>query len=128
EPKIVGAGRFGLQAAVAVAVVFGFWLTQVVVPSLSTHFSFKPLIDSYAKYAKNGERFGRYHIEGKGTSFYSGLTMVDLANQDAVVGFLRSPARVFALVAADELAALDAALKIAKVPYYSVDASSSRFL
>src|SRR6185503_7348533 len=38
EPKIVGAGRFGLQAAVAVAVVFGFWLTQVVVPSLSTHF------------------------------------------------------------------------------------------
>jgi hypothetical protein len=32
------------------------------------------------------------------------------------------------LVAADELAALDAALKQAHVPYYAVDASSSRFL
>lgn len=128
EPKIVGAGRYGLQAAVAVAVVFGFWLTQVVVPSLSTHFSFKPIIDSYAKYAKNGERFGRYRIEGKGTSFYSGLTMIDLATQDAVLGFLRSPGRVFALVAADELASLDAALKSAQVSYYAIDASSSRFL
>jgi hypothetical protein len=128
EPKIVAAGRYGLQASVVAAVVFGFWLTQVVVPSLSTHFSFKPIIDSYGKYAKHGERFGRYRIEGKGTAFYSGLTMVDLANQDAVLGFLRSPDRVFALVAADELPALDSALKSAKVPYFAVDASSSRFL
>ncbi|MBC8132737.1 MAG: glycosyltransferase family 39 protein [Deltaproteobacteria bacterium] len=128
EPKIVEAGRFGLQIAVGAAVVFGFWLTQVVVPSLSTHLSFKPMIETYAKYAKRGEKFGRYRIEGKGTAFYSGLTMIDLPSQEGVVTFLRAPDRVFALVSAEELAALDAALKTAQVPYYAVDASSSRFL
>lgn len=128
EVRLVQAGRFGLQLAVGAAVVFAFWMTQVMVPSLSTHFSFKPVIDSYARYARNGERFGRYRIEGKGTSFYSGLSLVDLANQEAVLGFLRSPDRVFTLVNADELPSLDAALKSANVPYYAVDASSSRFL
>ena len=128
EPKIVEAGRYGLQIAVGAAVVFGFWLTQVVVPSLSTHLSFKPMLETYARYAKHGEKFGRYRIEGKGTSFYGGLTMVDLPSQDSVLTFLRAPDRVFALVSADELAPLDAALKTAQVAYYAVDASSSRFL
>jgi Dolichyl-phosphate-mannose-protein mannosyltransferase len=128
EPRIVAVGRFGLQIAVGAAVVFGFWLTQVVVPRLSTHFSFKPIIETYAKYAKHGEKFGRYRIEGKGTAFYSSLTMIDLQSQDAVVAFLRSPGRVFALVSADELASLDAALKTAGVEYHAVDAASSRFL
>jgi hypothetical protein len=54
--------------------------------------------------------------------------MVDLPSQDRVVQFLRDPARVFAMVPADELAALDAAFKQGHVPYYVVDASSSRFL
>ncbi|MES1206405.1 MAG: glycosyltransferase family 39 protein [Pseudomonadota bacterium] len=128
EPKIVEAGRFGLQVAVGAAVVFGFWLTQVVVPTLSTHFSFKPMIETFSKYAKRGEKFGRYRIEGKGTAFYSGLTMIELGTQDGVIGFLRAPERVFALVSADELASLDAALKTAGIAYYAVDASSSRFL
>jgi hypothetical protein len=128
ERKIVEVGRFGLQIAVGAAIVFGFWLTQIVVPSLSTHFSFKPVIESYAKYAKQGEKFGRYRIEGKGTSFYSGLTMIELPSQDSVVAFLRSPQRVFALVSAEELAPLDAALKTGQVQYYAVDAASSRFL
>lgn len=128
EPWIVDAGRYGLQIAVAAAVLFGFWLTQVVVPSLSTHLSFKPMIETYGRYAKRGEKFGRYRIDGKGTSFYSSLTMLELASQDAVLTFLRSPERVFALVSADELAPLDAAFKTAGLGYFAVDASSSRFL
>jgi len=128
EPKIVEAGRYGLQLSVAAAVIFGFWLTQVMVPALSTHLSFKPMIETYARYAKHGEKFGRYRIEGKGTSFYSGLTMIDLPSQDAVTAFLRGPDRVFTLVSADELAAVDSALKTAGLPYFAIDASSSRFL
>ena len=42
--------------------------------------------------------------------------------------FLRDPARVFAMVPTDELAALDVAFKQGHVSYYVVDASSSRFL
>jgi hypothetical protein len=123
-----GAGRYGLQAAVACALCFAFFLAQRIVPALSTHLSFKPVLESYAKFARPGEKIGRYHVEGRGSSFYNKEEITDLPTQDRVVAFLRDPERVFALVAADELAALDAAFKQAGVPYYAVDASSSRFL
>jgi hypothetical protein len=128
DHRFVQLGRFGLQGAVAVALVFTFWLLHVVVPHLSQHFSFKPVMESFRTYARNGEKFGRYRVEGKGTSFYTRTAMIDLGSQDGVVRFLRGPERVFALVSADELAGLDAALKSAQVPYFAVDASSSRFL
>jgi dolichyl-phosphate-mannose-protein mannosyltransferase len=121
-------GRFGLQTAVVCAMAFAFYLSQVIVPHLSTHLSFKPVLQSYAKFARNGEKIGRYRVESRGSSFYNTDTIVDLTTQDRLVAFLRDPDRVFALVAADELAALDAAFKQAAVPYYVVDGSSSRFL
>ena len=91
---------------------FAFFLTQYLVPALSTHFSFKPVLESYAKFAKNGEKIGRYRVEGHGSGFYgTGHTMVDLPSQAKLVDFLRDPERVFALVSADDLAALDNAFK-----------------
>ncbi len=121
-------GRFGLQIAIGCAIVFAFYLAQYLVPRLSTHLSFKPVLESYGKFARAGEKIGRYRVEGHGSNFYSQQTMVDLPTQARVVDFLRDSQRVFAMVAADELAALDAACKQANVPYYIVDASSSRFL
>jgi hypothetical protein len=122
------SGRYGLQGALACAIFFAFYLSQAVVPALSTHLSFKPVLESYARFAKHGEKIGRYRVEGHGSTFYSKENLVDLPNQDRVVAFLRDPQRVFALVAASELAPLDSAFKQAQVPYYVVDASSSRFL
>jgi hypothetical protein len=128
EQKGLLAGRYGLQVAVGATVLFGFWLTQGLIPRLSTHLSFKPAIESYAKYARHGEKFGRYRIEGKGTAFYSGLSMIELPTQDRVVAFLKDSSRVFVLASAEELAPLDAAMKTARVPYFAVSAASSRFL
>ena len=108
--------------------LFAFYLAQGLVPRLSTHLSFKPVLESYAKFAHEGEKIGKYRIEGHGSTFYSKQTMVELPSQDRVVQFLRDPARVFAMVPTDELAALDAAFKQARVAYFVVDASSSRFL
>jgi dolichyl-phosphate-mannose-protein mannosyltransferase len=124
----LAAGRYGLQIAVACAVVFALFLAQFLVPRLSTHLSFKPVLESYTKFAQGGEKIGKYRIEGHGSTFYSKQTMVELPSQDRVVQFLRDPARVFAMVPTDELAALDAAFKQAHVGYHVVDASSSRFL
>jgi len=124
----VYAGRFGLQIAVACAVAFAFYLTQDLVPRLSTHLSFKPVLESYAKFAHEGDKIGKYRIEGHGSSFYNKQTMTELPSQDRVVAFLRDPQRVFAMVPTDELAALDVAFKQSQVPYYVVDASSSKFL
>jgi hypothetical protein len=128
EPIIVAAGRWGLQAAVGLAVLFAFYVAQVLVPRLSTHFSFKPVLESYAKYAKAGEKIGKYHVEGHGAGFYGREKMVEIPAQDKLVDFLRDNQRVFALVSADDLAAIDNAMKSAKVEYSVVDAESTRFL
>jgi hypothetical protein len=128
EPLIIAAGRWGLQAAVGCAVFFSFVMAQYLLPALSTHFSFKPVLESYSKFAKSGEKIGKYHVEGHGAGFYGREKMVDIPSQDQLVQFLRDGNRVFALVSADDLAALDAAFKLASVGYFVVDASSSRFL
>jgi hypothetical protein len=99
-----------------------------LVPTLSKHLSFKPLLESYKRFAAHGERIGRYKVEAQGAGFYSKREMVDLPSLDRVADFLRSPDRVFVLVAANETGPLDANLKTARVNYFVVDASSSRFL
>jgi hypothetical protein len=128
ERVVVEAGRWGIQVAVASAVLFAFVVGVHVVPTLSKHLSFKPLLESYKRFATHGERIGRYKVEAQGAGFYSHKQMVDLPSLDRVADFLRSSDRVFVLVAASETGPLDANLKAARVNYFVVDASSSRFL
>ena len=128
EKGVVEAGRYGIQIAVLTAVVFSAVLAHHLVPTLSKHLSFKPLLESYTKFARHGEKIGRYKVEAQGAGFYSRREMTDLPTPDRVANFLRSGERVFALVSATDLAALDAALKTANVDYFVVDGSSSRFL
>jgi hypothetical protein len=128
EKAVVEVGRWGVQAAVVVAVLFSLALSQFIVPKLSGDLSFKPPLESYSRLAKDGEPIGRYKVEGGGAKFYSQREMTDLPTQNRVVEFLQGRERVFALVPGAELAALDAALKSARVAYAVVDARSSRFL
>ena len=128
ERAVVEVGRWGIQAAVAAAVVFALVVGLHLVPTLSQHMSFKPLLESYTRFAQHGEKIGRYKVEAQGAGFYSHSEMTDLPSVERVTQFLRSPDRVFVLVAASEKGQLDAALKSAHVNYYVVDASSSRFL
>jgi hypothetical protein len=125
---VVVLGRWGLQSSVAVAVLFALYLAQGLVPTLSTHFSFKPALQSFAKYAKPGDKIARYHVEGHGQGFYGSDNIVDVPSQEKLIETLHDAGRVFALVSTDDLAALDAAFKRAAAPYYVLDASSSRFL
>jgi hypothetical protein len=128
EKASVEAGRWGVQVAVATAILFAAFVVQGIVPMLSHHLSFKPVLESYARFARADEEIGKYRVEGHGTGFYSKRTLVEIPSQDRLVEFLRKPQRTFCLVSADDLAQLDAAFKLARVEYYVVDASSSRFL
>jgi hypothetical protein len=128
ETLVVEAGRWGVQAALAAALLFSGFLAYGIVPTLSRHLSFKPVLESYARFAKDDEEIGKYRVEGHGTGFYSKRQLVEIPSQDRLVDFLRQPKRTFCLVSADDLAALDAAFKTAAVEYHVVDASSSRFL
>lgn len=128
EKLVVEAGRWGIQVAVAVAVLFtaisGHWLIR----RLSDDLSFKPVIESYTRFARNGEPIGRYKVEGQSAGFYSKEAMSELPSQAALASFLEQNRRVFALVPATELAALDSSLQASRIPYFVVDSSSSRFL
>ena len=128
EKAVVEVGRWGIQAAVVVAVLFALTLSQLIVPKVSGDLSFKPPLESYSRLARHGEPIGRYKVEGEGAKFYSQREMTDLPTQNRVVEFLQGSQRVFALVPGTELAALDAALKSARVGYAVVDARSARFL
>jgi hypothetical protein len=128
EKAVVEVGRWGIQAAVVVAVLFALALSHVIVPKVSGDLSFKPPLESYARLARHSEPIGRYKVEGEGSRFYSQREMTDLPTQNRVVEFLQGRERVFALVPGSELATLDAALKSARVAYAVVDARSSRFL
>jgi hypothetical protein len=122
-------GRRGLQGAVAVAIVSALWVAQSLVPTLSTHFSFKPALESYARFAKPGDKILRYHVESHGTGFYGGSAEItDVPTQEKLEELMRDPARVFALVPTDDLASLDAGFKRSHQEYHVLDASSSRFL
>ena len=128
ERWAVSVGRWGIHAAIGAALLFAALVVHGLLPQLSRHYSFKPVLESYSRYAKGDEALAKFRVEGHGTGFYSPREMVDLPSQEKVVEFLRQPKRAFALVAADELAGLDAALKTGRVPFFVVDATSSRFL
>ena len=128
EKIVVEVGRYGIQVAVVTAVLFSAVVGLYLVPALSKHLSFKPLLETYTRFAQHGERIGRYKVEAQGAGFYSHSQMVDLPTLDRVADFLRSGDRVFVLVPAADNGAMDASLKTANVPYFVVDASSSRFL
>ncbi len=128
ERGFVALGRWGLQGSVAIAVLFALYVAQSLVPTLSRHFSFKHELESYAKYAKPGDKIARYHVEGHGQGFYGSDNIVDVPSQEKLIETLHGTGRVFALVSADDLAALDAGFKREGASYYVLDASSSRFL
>jgi hypothetical protein len=128
ERGILALGRWGLQGAVAIAVLFALYVAQDLVPKLSTHFSFKPALESYARFARPGDKIARYHVEGQGTGFYGSENITDVPSQAELEAFLRDGKRVFALVSTDDLAAIDAGLKGKHQTYFVLDASSSRFL
>jgi hypothetical protein len=131
EKVVVTAGRYGIHLALATAMLFAAVLGLYIVPSLSSNLSLKPLLATYARLAKHGERIGHYKVDAAaahGAGFYSRKEMIDLPTQARLTEFLRSPDRVFSLVPTPEIGSLDAALKTAHVPYAVVDASSSRFM
>jgi hypothetical protein len=128
ERAVIGIGRYGIHWALASALVFSMVVAFHVVPSLSTQLSLKPLLQTYTRFAVQGEKIGRYKVEAPGAGLYNSQPMVDLPTQERLAEFLRAGDRVFALVPTTAIGSLDAELKTARVPYFVVNGSSSRFL
>jgi 4-amino-4-deoxy-L-arabinose transferase-like glycosyltransferase len=71
-----------------------------------------------------GERIGVHQAFVRNLIFYTGLKQEDLFNQELVIEFLRSPARVLLVLPADEVAAIEATMGVrlntlAEVRYFN---------
>jgi 4-amino-4-deoxy-L-arabinose transferase-like glycosyltransferase len=127
----IGVGlrrRAGLPAIVGVAALFAAALTQGMVPALSQHLSPRRVIDTYRRAATAGEPLARFRVDGQGASALRSAPGPTLYSAGEVASLLARPARAFVVVAAEELAPVDEALKTSRVSYTVLDASSSRLL
>ena len=109
--------------------VFAFYLAQGLVPRLSTHLSFKPVLESYAKFAHDGEKIGKYRVEGHGSTL---LQQAD-DGRPAHAGSascsscaIRSACSRWCRPTSWRRSTPRSSRRTS--PYYVVDASSSRFL
>ncbi len=125
---VVRLGSWGIHAAIAGALVFALGVCHVLIPHLSKHYSFKPVFESLVRFSTPGDPFGRYRVQGHGIQFYTARQLQEIPSQDRLIEFFKTNPRAYCLVATDDLAAIDAAFKTASLPYFVLDASSSRFL
>jgi 4-amino-4-deoxy-L-arabinose transferase-like glycosyltransferase len=120
--------RVGIWAAVAVALVFSALLIQGMVPALSQHLSPRKVLDAFRRAAPADAPLARYRVVGEGASALRSAPGPTLGSTGELVTFLAKPDRAFAVVNAEELAPVDEALKLARLNYAVLDASSSRLL
>jgi 4-amino-4-deoxy-L-arabinose transferase-like glycosyltransferase len=120
--------RLAIWGAVAVALGFSLLLTQQMVPALSQHLSPRRVLDAYRRASPEGTPLARYRVVGEGASALRAAPGPTLSSPQELVTFLSTPPRAFAVIAAEEMATVDEALKLARVPYAVLDASSSRLL
>jgi len=120
--------RVGIWAAVAVALLFSLLLIQGMVPALSQHLSPRKVLDAYRRAAPADAPLGRYRVVGEGASALRSAPGPTFNSTHELVSFLATPGRAFAVINADDLAPVDEALKVARLPYAVLDASSSRLL
>jgi Dolichyl-phosphate-mannose-protein mannosyltransferase len=126
-PLLALARRFALPAAIVLALLMGLFLSMVYTPTLSEHFSYKNVFDSYQALHRDDEPVGVMGISGSGPDFYAHGKLEKLNDLGALTSFLRRDSRVFAVAPATELCAIQQAATTGGFPYYVATAENSRF-
>jgi len=119
--RVATWGVFVLTLATSTVVTF------VAIPALSKHFSQKVLFDRFQTLRKSSEPLAHYRA-GQGVKFYTRGQTTELPTLQALLDFLRTSTRVFAVIPAEELGQIDQQARASGVSYAVVDATSSRFL
>jgi 4-amino-4-deoxy-L-arabinose transferase-like glycosyltransferase len=119
--------RFGLAAAIAVSVIMGFYLSLVYTPTLSHHFSYKNVFDTYQRLEKGGEPVGVMGIAGSGPDFYAHGKLEKLNDLNGLTSFLRRDGRVFAVAPATELCGIQQQATTQGFPYFVASTENSRY-
>lgn len=90
-------GRYGLHAAVVIGLVFGLFLSQVWLSSLSERMSARDVLGRYRELKQPGDQLGIHGNLGKGASYYAEDDYTRLKSRKDLLEFLRRDERVFVL-------------------------------
>ncbi|HEU5056421.1 MAG TPA: hypothetical protein VFU21_07840, partial [Kofleriaceae bacterium] len=120
-------GRWGLHAAVAVAVLFALFVSHVWIPGLSSRMSSRDVLARYRELRREGDVLGILGNLGSGPSYYAGGDYEKLANRSELIKFLGRGERVFALTRATEMCSLQKERAKKGFPLYVVDDENVQF-
>lgn len=122
-------GRFRLAPLLAAGVAVGAYSGFVFQPALSQHFSPREVYDTYNDLRGEGDALAEYRVSGRAAAYYAEGETTDLSTQDELLGWLGEDARRWAVIPADELAAVNRAFRQrAERHLFVADARSARVL
>ena len=120
-------GRYGLHAAVAVAVLFALFVSQSWIPGLSARMSSRDVLARYRELRREGDVLGILGNLGSGPTYYAGSEHEKLSSRGDLIRFLGRKERVFALTRATEMCALQKEKAKKNFPFYVVDDENVQF-
>jgi 4-amino-4-deoxy-L-arabinose transferase-like glycosyltransferase len=120
--------RAGILGAAVVGGVYALFLSFVLVPKLSQHFSYKNLFEAYFDHRQASEPLGVMGIPGSGPEYYARGKMTKLDTVQQLVDLLKKSERVFAIAPADRLCQLHQSAAGQPVEYHLLDNKNSRFM
>lgn len=121
------AGRHGVRAAVATAILFALFMTHAWLPILGQKLSSKHIFSVYHELRSDGDELGIMGNHGSGPKYYAGSDWSRISHRNQLVEFLGKSRRVFALTPASELCSIHRTVK-GQVPYFVLDDSNAKFL
>lgn len=120
-------GRFRLVPVLVAGAIAGAYVSQGWLPALSAHFSPREVYDTYNQLARANEPLAEYRVGSRAAAYYAKGEIRELPSQGELVQFLSAETRRWAVIPADELAAVDRAFRQATQRHLFVpDASSAR--
>jgi hypothetical protein len=126
-PPLYLLRRYGIHAAVAIALLHALFLAQVWTPQMSRKLSSKHIFSVYEDLHEPGEELAIMGSYGSGPQYYAGSELKNLKSRNDLIDFLGTKTRVFALAPAAELCAIHRAVK-GDTEYHVLDDSNVKFL
>jgi 4-amino-4-deoxy-L-arabinose transferase-like glycosyltransferase len=124
---VATVGRFGLHAAVAVAVLLALYVSHSWIPGLSARMSSRDVLARYRELRRDGDLLGILGNLGSGPTYYAGSDYQKLNNRGDLIRFLGRKERVFALTRASEMCALQKEKFKKGFPFFVVDDENVQF-
>jgi 4-amino-4-deoxy-L-arabinose transferase-like glycosyltransferase len=114
-------GTWALLPTIGISLVISIFLSQAWTPALSTKLSSRATFSAFRALHEDGNKLGIMGKATDGANFYAKAPFEQLTGRPALINFLRSKERVFALVPASDLCPLHKESTNQGFDYYVVD-------